>query len=594
MKLTKKNYPRYKNIFILFFKLTNFLTRRRKFQLFYLLCLLIFSGFAEILSLAATIPFLKVLTDPTPLFKLSLIKKFIEINPNTSLVLPITIIFVFSIMFSAFIRIYCLHASTKLAAIIGSDLSSIIYRKTFYQTYNSFLDKNTSEVISLATTQIDHTAQALNMFMQLLTGLVISTFIVITICSINFRLAINLIVIFAIVYIGISFFVKKRLLKNSSIVVENNKKQIKFIQEGLSSIREIILGGYQNYYLNALNLSDRKLRIMRSESIFLSYAPRFFIEAIGFSLIALIAFFVSNFGSSDLGLIPLLGTLALGAQKLLPALQQIYSNWAGIRSLYSSIDNVILVLDENIEYSSNQIRDFSYRGLKNEIVLRNIYFKYNGAVSNTLKDINLHIKKGESIGIIGTTGDGKSTLLDIIMGLSKPSRGQLIIDGINIHSKRESGDLTLWRKSIGHVPQNINLLDLSIAENIAFGENKSYIDMNRVKEAANLAKIDSFIESLPNKYNEHIGELGKRISGGQRQRIGIARALYNQKEILILDEATSALDKVTEKKVIDSITKTFSSITIIMVAHKLSTLINVDKIIEIEKGRIKKIINSKT
>ena len=222
-------------------------------------------------------------------------------------------------------------------------------------------------------------------------------------------------------------------------------------------------------------------------------------------------------------------------------------------------------------------------------MFQNLYFKYISNQSYILKNINLEIFKGEFIGIIGKTGDGKSTFIDLMMGLLKPSKGYIYLDNKNIHIKNNYKILRAWRKSISHVPQTINLFDSTIAENVAFGENANQINIEEVKNACRIAMIDEFISSLKDGYFTRVGELGKKLSGGQRQRIGIARALYSKSNILVFDEATSALDVITEKKILKSIISLKNNPTVIMIAHRLTTLKEADKLVEIEKGIIKKV-----
>jgi ATP-binding cassette subfamily B protein len=282
--------------------------------------------------------------------------------------------------------------------------------------------------------------------------------------------------------------------------------------------------------------------------------------------------------------IPILGALALGAQRLLPFLQQAYSSWTTIRGTQASLKDILTLLDQPIpSHDKNKI---SYPlNFKKNITIENLGFRYNLQSAYVLKELNLTIEKGSCVGFIGTTGSGKSTLLDILMGLLEPTNGHLKIDGQIISSNNNHA----WQYHIAHVPQNIFLADSSIEENIAFGLPKKEIDKNRVKEAAQLAQLSSVIEALPDQYQTIVGERGIRLSGGQRQRIGIARAFYKKADIMIFDEATSSLDTETEQAVMKAIQNYSKNLTLLIIAHRLSTLENCTKIVELDNGRIKRI-----
>lgn len=278
------------------------------------------------------------------------------------------------------------------------------------------------------------------------------------------------------------------------------------------------------------------------------------------------------------------GAFALGAQKMLPAAQQIYGSWVYIQSGTKSLDDVLALLKQKIPLSDPDIlsEDLSF---ERSIVLSNISFRYDESLKWVISDLSFSIAKGERIGIIGPTGCGKSTLLDILMGLLIPASGSITVDGHPITTL----NLNAWRNLIAHVPQYIYLSDASIAENIAFGFASGAINMDAVIRAAKLAQIHEVVEGLPEKYQSLVGERGVKLSGGQRQRIGLARALYRDSQVIIFDEATSALDDITEAAVMDSVMQLDREITIVIVAHRTSTLRECDSIIKFEAGGARKI-----
>jgi ATP-binding cassette subfamily B protein len=276
-----------------------------------------------------------------------------------------------------------------------------------------------------------------------------------------------------------------------------------------------------------------------------------------------------------------LGGIALCAQRLLPSIQQSFQAYSTIVATKQSLSDALNLLDQPIRSYISNINTLDIRSFKS-IKLNYVSFQYGPTSPFVFQDACIEIKKGERIGIVGPTGSGKSTLLDIVMGLLRPTDGHLMLDEQTI----DDDFVNAWQKNVAHVPQNIYLMDSSLAENIAFGIPKSKIDMNRVIRAAEQAQIADFIDGLPQKYQTFAGERGIRFSGGQKQRIGIARALYKQASILILDEATSSLDAVTEQSVMDAIDGLDNEFTVLIVAHRLSTLSSCDKIFKVELGKI--------
>ncbi len=384
-------------------------------------------------------------------------------------------------------------------------------------------------------------------------------------------------------YLGVFYFTKSKVNSNSESLAKKSTQRIKALQEGLGGIRDVLIDGSQQFYCDIYHRADFATRIAKASNSFIGMSPRYVIEVVAISLIATLAYSMSIAQQQDdlLVIMPTLSAIALGTQRLLPAAQQIYSSISTVKASYYSFEDAMKLLNRPI---SNYISDpkIKYISFKKHICLNDVSFRYSENTPIVVNNLNLKILKGNCIGFIGKTGSGKSTLLDIIMGLLSPSEGQLIIDNqtITVENRRA------WQMHIAHVPQNIFLSDSTVEENIAFGLSSSDIDQKLVRQVARLAQISDFIESWPKQYQTIVGENGILISGGQRQRIGIARALYKQADILILDEATSALDNDTERKVMESINKFSGNLTILIIAHRLSTLKNCNKIVELENNRI--------
>jgi len=351
----------------------------------------------------------------------------------------------------------------------------------------------------------------------------------------------------------------------------------------LGGIRDVLIDGTQATYCKVFRLADMSLRRAEANNQIIAQSPRYGVESLSIVLIVVLAYFLSSGEEGVLGALPLLGALAIGAQRMLPMLQQAYSAWSGIRGGQAVLRDALMLLEQPLpEYSEGTMKAEIL--FQQSIKLEDIKFRYRGDAPWVLTGVDLEIKKGSCIGFIGTTGSGKSTVLDIIMALLFATEGSIKVDGVIITNKNHRG----WQSRIAHIPQAIFLSDASIAENIAFGVPKEDIDHNLVNQAAKQAQIHDTIMNWVGHYNTVVGERGICLSGGQRQRIGIARALYKQADVLILDEATSALDNATEKAVMDAIRDAHKDNTILMVAHRLSTLKGCDQIIELENGAIKR------
>jgi len=351
------------------------------------------------------------------------------------------------------------------------------------------------------------------------------------------------------------------------------------LQEGLGGIRDILIDGRQKFYCKVCRNADLSFRRASGDNQFINGSPRFIMEAIGIVLIATLAYFLSVHEEGIITAIPTLGALALGAQRLLPVLQQSYSSYTSINAGSASLSDVVDLLDQSVLMKLEDKFSYAPVEFKKEIEFKNLGFRYSENLPYVVKGINLKIKKGSKVGFVGATGSGKSTLLDIFMGLLPITEGEVLVDQSSITFLNNRS----WQLHISHVPQHIFLADSSIEENIAFGIPQSDIDRDRVRIAAEKAQMSQLIEQWPDGYQTIVGEQGIRLSGGQRQRIGIARALYKQADILILDEATSALDNETESKVMEAINKLDNDLTVLIIAHRLTTLKECDQIVSLGK-----------
>jgi ABC-type multidrug transport system fused ATPase/permease subunit len=561
---------------------------KRQRQFLFLLLIMLFASFSEILSIGAVLPFLGVLTNPEHIFKLTILHPIFEIlniNKPEDLLFPLTIIFGFTAIAAGSMRLLLLWTSTKLSFSTGADFGIDIYRRTLYQNYAVHCSRNSSEIINGITGKSNTVIYGVILpIVAFISSIVMFVGILTVLVIINPVIAFIAFSGFGLIYLMIIGLSRKQLIINSKNVADESTSVIKSLQEGLGGIRDVLIDGSQEVYCQIYQNADSQMRRSQGNNLFISQSPRYAMEALGMVLIASLAYSLEGGSSGIVTAIPILGALALGAQRLLPILQQIYSSWSTIQANQASLKDVLKLLKQPLPLYMN--KDPSLKlPFNSSIELKQISFTYGTGMPIVLNEINLTIKKGDRVGFIGSTGSGKSTLLDIIMGLLQPSKGTVEIDNELITENNQR----LWQKHIAHVPQSIYLSDSSIEENIAFGLPKEKIDFNRIKQSAEQARIKDLVESLPQKFKTLVGERGIRLSGGQRQRIGIARALYKNADVIIFDEATSALDNKTENEIMNAIENLSENLTILVIAHRLTTLKNCSYIVKLENGTIKKI-----
>ena len=492
--------------------------------------------------------------------------------------LPLSILFIGITLLAAILRISQLYISSHLAQAMAADLSIEIYKRTLYQSYSTHISRNSSEVINGIITKTSIVCEGvispilvLSGSIFLLIGLILMFFVI------DISIAMTLLIFVGSTYLIIMYVTRRQLEKNSRTIAVQSTQMLKSLNEGLGGIREVLLNQAQKFYCKIYRDSDIPVRKAYANSDFIGGSPKYAIEAIGMILVAILAYSMTSQSTHPIGAIPILAAFALGAQRLLPALQQAYVAYTTIKRSSNSFDDVIRLLDQPLPLNINSESNLGEILFEQSIEFKEVSFKYSENSPFIFENISLKINKGDRVGIIGPTGSGKSTLLDILMGLLLPSKGSIAVDGKAIDYKNRK----LWQSIISHVPQSVFLFDSTIAENIAFGVLAEDIDHQRVINVAKKAQLSKLVSSWPKKYETITGENGINLSGGQIQRIGIARALYKESKVLVFDEATSALDNETEKNVIESIEKSHNKTTILMIAHRLTTLENCNKIIEL-------------
>lgn len=559
-------------------------TARRK-QMGFVLFIMVLASFFEVLSIGAVLPFLGALISPEKVFTYSMVQPIVVnlgLTEPSQILLPLTALFCIGAIVSGAMRLMLLWVQTRLGFAIGADLSIQIYKKTLYQPYSVHVARNSSEVITAISSKTDTVINntLLPLFYIVSSGIILFA-ILSTLLIINPIVALVIFGGFGSIYGLILIATKRILIRDSHRISSESNQVIKALQEGLGGIRDVLIDGTQSVYCRIYQEADLRMRRSQASINIVGGTPRFLIESLGMVLIATLSYSLARREEGISIVIPVLGALALGAQRILPVLQLLYESWSSVRGNQSSLRDVLDLLEQPLP-SYSRSDPIGFLLFSDSIQLSQVTFQYSKEGPYVLRDVNCKINKGSRVGFIGTTGSGKSTLLDIIMGLLHPSDGNLVIDGNHITEK----NYRAWQKHIAHVPQAIFLADATVAENIAFGVLPQHIDYERVRSAARQAQIAVAIESWKDQYATPVGERGIRLSGGQRQRIGIARALYKRADVIIFDEATSALDSDTESEVMDAINCIGDDITILIVAHRLTTLKNCDVVFELQDGKL--------
>jgi len=543
------------------------------------------SGLAEMITLGSIVPFLAAIVDPKAALNFVYFQglfSYFKINEE-NLVMFLSIVFCLAIVMSAIIRLGIAKMNLKWTYGLISDLAIEVYEKTLYQSYEVHSSRNSSEIISGITQKIPLLLSGV--FLPLVISIQYSILIVSIIFALILVLPIyNILALgsFAILYAAFSIFLKKKLNLNSEIISIRHVGAIKILQESLLNIRGIILGDYYKFYLSKYAASRKATEVAAGSNAFMSQLPRFLIEAVAILLIVAIALSSYSLSSTASEILPSLGLLALGAQRLMPCLQGLYAAFASIEGSYQSAEDAIFLLDQSSNLKENLDEQNNKLEIKRSIGFKNMSFRYSGAKELSLRNINLEIKKGEIIGLIGSTGSGKSTLVDTLMGLLKPSEGSLVLDGRELSFEQ----MPALQKIISHVPQQIFIADASIRENIALGLEADDVSEDRVIESAKKSQLIDFINSLKDGLDTIVGENGSKLSGGERQRIGIARAFYEGGSILVLDEATNALDMKTANNIVEIIKGLDDDLVVIIVAHNLATIKDCDRTLILESGSL--------
>jgi ABC-type bacteriocin/lantibiotic exporter with double-glycine peptidase domain len=571
-------------------KIFYILTKKERLGAVNLLMLTLVMALIDMLGIASIMPFIALLTNPE-IINTNFFINFAYMKASTlgikneqEFLIAVGIFVFLLLIISISIKALTTYFQTRYIKLCEYNLSKRLMERYIYQSYSWFLNRNSSHI---GKTILSETSNLIGKGLSPTLSLISNTIIALTLFVMLLFVEPMLTLIVAItvgLFYGFVFILIRKLL--NKIAKKNfaaNEIKYKVLLEAFNASKEVKVGGLEQIFINRFIKPARYMAYNTALVDIISQFPRFTLEAISFGGLLLVTLFYMITTNDIKDVLPIIALYAFTGYRLMPAIQKIFISLTSLRLveptiqfLYKDLNNLNL----KIEIKNNKDKLL----FKNDIKLKNIFYMYPNSSRTILKNVNLVIPAFSTIGVVGVTGSGKTTVIDIILGLLEPQKGSLEVDGklINNHNKRA------WQNSIGYVPQQIYLADTTISENIAFGKNNDEIDQENVEYSAKIAKLHDFIvDELPLKYQTTVGERGVRLSGGQRQRIGIARAIYNKPKLLVFDEATSALDNKTEKEVMEAIHNTDHKITKILIAHRLSTVKKCDKIFLFDKGELK-------
>lgn len=562
-------------------KITFHLNAQRKKELIIVFILSLFTSLAESISIAMLVPFISFFINPeTYLFNnfFKSIFEFFNITEEDNILTFVTFLFISIILLSGLIKLQYTKKSNQVADNIVSDFRVKIFNFFINQDFSYYFKQSTNEIMSNLIQKTGAYSTIIFSSLNILNAIFISIGIVIVLI-INEPFYTPIIITSIIIFFYIIFKIKeKSILKKGQTVNLNQNYLVNVFDNAVGYLQEIIIYDLKLFFSTVLNKVSVDTAKSTSKIKTISMVPRIYLETFVITFVVVIIYF-SNLSERSIETnVAYLAILAYGAQKCLPLINQVYNLSINFKSQVPTAVEFLNILGEKeINFPKND--NSEPINFKEKIKIENLYFSYDAELPYVLKDINIDIKAGDKVLIKGQTGTGKSTLINILSGLLSPTKGKLIIDNKEINSS----NIKNWQKNISIVPQTIFLNDASILENIAIGISKDKIDFNKIKQSTKISHIDSFIETLPKKYNEKVGEKGIRLSGGQKQRIGIARAIYRGAKVLILDEPTNALDVKTEELVIESLSKLNKEITIIMISHSDNSIKSFNKLINLDE-----------
>ena len=574
-----------------FKKIFNLLTIYEKKRAILLVIMIIITALLDMIGVVSILPFMAVLSNPdlieanfilNKMFHTSLI---IGVENNQQFLFALGIISFVLLVTSLVFKALANYIQVRFVQMRQYSISKRLVESYLHQPYSWFLNRHSADLGKTILSEVNQViGGGMAPLLDLVAKVIVTILIIFLLLIVDPKLALTVGLSFSITYIILYSFTRKYLRRIGKESLKNNQLRFTAVNEAFGAVKEIKVGGIEQTYLKRFSEPSKTYATNQAYLSLISQLPRFAIEAIAFGGIMLLILYLMSQKGSFNNAIPIISLYVFAGYRLMPALQGIYVNFNTISFVGPSLD--ALTDDFKNFKKFNSTKDQVFLNINKAIILKNIHYNYPNSSRTALHDINITIPAKATVGLIGSTGSGKTTTIDIILGLLEAQKGILAIDDKTITKK----NLKSWQRSIGYVPQNIYLIDDTIAANIAFGVNAKHINQLAVEKASKIANLHEFVvDELSQQYQTIIGERGVRLSGGQRQRIGIARALYFNPNLLIFDEATNSLDVQTEAEVMKAINKMQGVKTIIIIAHRLNILEACDEIIEIEKGEIKNI-----
>jgi len=539
----------------------------------------------EVAGIVSIGPFIGIVTNSQIIFEnhyLKLVYDYFEFSEVNKFLILIGFISLSTIIIANLLSTLMLMVSINFSSNLGHKLSLKLLSLYLFQPYNFFLKRNSSDLSKNILTEVGRVVGGIYLpSIILISKMVVSLFIIISLMFVNFYLSIILATIFSLTYLVIFLIFKKKIeiigKKNSDAVYE----KFKFVNESLRSFKLLKIHKIEFFFLNLFKESSKNFTKTNAKSLIISQSPRYLIETIAVSSVILIIIVILTI-NSGYNIVPVIAIYAFAGLRLLPSFQEIYRSINLIKYHFPAYEKISndLKLEISLDPIDKDTDKLKFKDFKN-IYFKNVSFKYENQQNFVLDNISFQIPSKKTIGIIGKTGAGKTTLIDLFIGLLTPYSGKILIDDYNLISHKSS-----WHNLISYVPQSPTILDGTILSNIAYGKNKDEIDQDTVTEVVKTSGLESFINSLPEGLDTYVGERGVKLSGGQIQRIALARSLYKKPKCLILDEATSSLDTKTESKIVESINHLANKITIVIIAHRFDTIKYCDEILELQDGKI--------
>ena len=554
-----------------------------------LFVMIVIMAFLEIINVASILPFVAVLTNPdlveTNVYLKAMfqhLKPFgVENNQQLLFILGglVFLLLILSITFKAFTT----YALIRFVQMREYSIGKRLVEEYLHQPYSWFLNRHSADLGKTILSEVNAIiANGMAPLMQLIAKGVVLIAIIVLLIIVDPKLALIVCFSLAGAYGLIFYFIRKYLSRLGSKRLINNQLRFTVVSEAFGAAKEVKAGGLEETYIKSFSNFAKIYAQTHASSQVIAQLPRFILEALAFGGILIITLYMEAKTGTFKSVLPIISLYVFAGYRLMPALQQIYASFAQLTFVAPSLNKLYNDLNSLEPFIKKQ--DQGILSFNKKITLNNISYCYPNESRTALKDINLDIYANTTVGVVGTTGSGKTTMIDIILGLLEAQKGTLEVDG-KVVTKQ---NLRSWQRSIGYVPQNIYLADDTVVANIALGVEPKDINQNMVEKASKAANLHDFVmNELPKQYKTKVGEQGVRLSGGQRQRIGIARALFKSPQVLILDEATSSLDNQTEKVVMEAVNNLGKNITIIIIAHRLNTVKNCDKILLLEKGQLK-------